>query len=222
MDDAGERARGDVASEEAQAIVMRDFRAGLADLDLRMAWDRSRQSSASIHSFAGQFAPLWQEMLNSKECFADSESAELFKLVFTLDFPGLERGSPEWDAELTRTWRLTNLGRWAFSAILQHVRDSCMAELHGGSSAGHGLQDTAISAAAKELCRQQQDGSHLKVEAELLLKELGIGRRAREIETWSGAVSAVAALEHASVEEEASGEVAEGGEATQVLSIPAT
>jgi len=186
VDGSGVRAGGDVASEEARVVVERDFRAGLANLDERMVQDVPE----------GLFAPLWQKMFNSLEQFTDEESGQLFQCVFKLDFPGLKIGSPEWDAEVTRTWRLPNLGRWAFSAILQHVRDSCKAELLRGGSAVLGVSNTAIAAAAKEVCMQQQgDTSHLKVEAELLLKELGIGRRAREIDAWSGAVSAVKAVD---------------------------
>jgi len=143
-----------------------------------------------------RFIPLWENMgLRLPTSGAPDDSCG-FDALLKLEFCGRKPNptSRDWGEAVRKTWHRQRLGRWIFSPMLKRVRQTFIATGKSDSSPFlHIMADAAQDVRKEELDADTAPHS-MKLEADLLLKELGIGRREREIAVWSGHVTAAGAL----------------------------
>ena len=112
-----------------------------------------------------------------------ARAAESLHALTRLRPPWIEGADGEWESQVCDTLELESLGRFAFGMLLSDVRDKMR---HDPGRATQGL-----TALAERIRRWAPDAAAEKLEKELLLKELCIGRREEPLPSWSGAVTVV-------------------------------
>eukprot|EP00802_Teleaulax_amphioxeia_P002325 Tamp_02327.p1 GENE.Tamp_02327~~Tamp_02327.p1 ORF type:complete len:1262 (-),score=187.62 Tamp_02327:663-4097(-) len=110
-----------------------------------------------------------------------ARAAESLHALTRLRPPWIEGADGEWESQVCDTLQLESFGRFAFGMLLSHVRDEIR---HDPGRAMQGL-----NLLVERIRRWAPDAAAEKLEKELLLKELCIGRREEPLPSWSGAVT---------------------------------